>query len=30
MKGFGFYGATAFSLSVLAGVIGCVIYDLVK
>lgn len=30
MKGFGFYGATAFSISILTGVIGCVIYDLVK
>lgn len=30
MKGVGFYGATAFSLSVIAGVIGCIVYDLVK
>jgi hypothetical protein len=30
MKGFGFYGATAFSLSVFTGVVGCIIYDFVK
>lgn len=30
MKGAGFYSATAFSISIITGVIGCIIYDLVK